>query len=86
MATRKRPLTAKEEIAEAQRRAKDARTPIAKVATKQVLDATKRAHSGRLARGADAKARRTVQPSAARGSQRRGLPGERRRASKTSRG
>jgi uncharacterized membrane protein len=85
MATRKRTLTAKEEIAEARRRAKGARTPIAKAVTKQVLDATKRAHSGQVARGADAKARRAVQSYAARGSQRRGLPGEGRTASKTSR-
>jgi hypothetical protein len=65
VATTKRPLTAKEDLAEARRRAKTARTPIAKVVTKQVVEAKERAYSGRAARETAAKTKRGAQPPAA---------------------
>jgi hypothetical protein len=59
MTTRK-PLTAKQDLAEAKRRAKAAKTPIAKIATKKVVEATERAYSGKAPREAAAQMRRDV--------------------------
>jgi len=62
MTTRKRPVTAHEDLAEAKRRAKSAKTPIAKIVTKQVVDKKERAYSGQAAREAAAQMRRDVHP------------------------
>jgi hypothetical protein len=71
MAARK-PLTAQEDLAEARRRAKTARTPIAKAVTCQVLASKQRTYSGQPATDATAQARRETQPAAT--SARRGTP------------
>jgi hypothetical protein len=47
--TSKRPLTAKEDLAESKRRAKAARTPTAKTVTKQVIEKKERAYRGQAA-------------------------------------
>jgi uncharacterized protein (DUF2267 family) len=60
--TRKRPLTAQEDLAEARRRAKAAKTPIAKTVTKQVLEAKERTYSGRAADEIAAQMPRTGRP------------------------
>ena len=54
MATSKRPATAQEDLAEAKRRAKTARTPIAKAVTKQVVEKKQRVYSGEPAKEARA--------------------------------
>lgn len=61
MAARK-PLTAQQDLAEARQRAKAARTPVAKAATRQVLASKQRTYSGEAARDAAAQARRATQP------------------------
>ena len=58
MAARKRPVNPEQDLAEAKRRAKTARTPIAKVVTKQVLEAKEHTYSGRAARATAAQMRR----------------------------
>jgi hypothetical protein len=50
MTTRKRPMTAHEDLAEAKRRAKSAKTPIAKIVTQQVVEKKERTYSGQAAR------------------------------------
>jgi hypothetical protein len=68
--TRKRPLTAQEDLAEARRRAKAARTPIAKVVTQQLVDKKERTYSGEataelraeMRRGAPSVKARTTTP------------------------
>lgn len=50
MTSRKRPLTAQEDLAESKRHAKSARTPIAKAVTKQVVEKMERTYSGQAAR------------------------------------
>lgn len=62
MAARKRPLSAQEDLAEAKRRAKAAKTPIAKTVTKQVVEAKEHTYSGQAAREAGAQMRRGVHP------------------------
>lgn len=62
MATRKRPVTPQQDLAEARRRAKAAKTPIAKIVTKQVVDKKERRYSGQAAREAAAQMRRGVHP------------------------
>jgi hypothetical protein len=49
---------AQKDLAESKRRAKTARTPIAKVVTKQVVEAKDRAYSGQAARATAAQMRR----------------------------
>jgi hypothetical protein len=58
MAARKRPLSAQDDLAESKRRAKAARTPIAKAVTKQVVEKKERAYGGQAAAGARAETRR----------------------------
>jgi hypothetical protein len=58
--TRKRPLTAKEDLAESKRRAKAARTPIAKAVTKQVVETKERVYSGQAAKKASTAAPRAT--------------------------
>lgn len=65
MTSRKRPLTAQEDLAESKRRAKAARTPIAKVVTKQVVEKQERTYSGQAAHEAVAQTRQGVRPAAA---------------------
>jgi uncharacterized membrane protein len=63
MATRKRAASAaQQDLAEAKRRAKAARTPIAKAVTKRVVEAKERTYSGQAAREASAQMRRGVHP------------------------
>jgi len=50
MATGKRPVTPQQDLAEARRRAKSAKTPIAKIVTHQVVEKKERAYSGQAAR------------------------------------
>jgi hypothetical protein len=52
MAARKRLLSAQDDLAESKRRAKAARTPIAKAVTKQVVEKKERAYSGQAPREA----------------------------------
>jgi hypothetical protein len=59
-ATRKRPLTAKEDLTEAKRRAKTARTPIAKVVTQQVVEKKQRLYAGEPAKEARAQTGRAA--------------------------
>lgn len=58
------PSAAQQDLAEARRRAKAARTPIDKAATRQVLERKQRAYSGQAAREAGAQMRRGVYPAA----------------------
>ena len=58
-AARNRPVTSAEDLAEAKRRAKTARTPIAKAATKQVVERKQRAYNGTAAKEVRATARGT---------------------------
>jgi hypothetical protein len=74
MTARKRPLTPKQDIAEAQRRAKAAKTPVAKAVTKQVVETKKRAYSGQAAREAAAQMRRGVHPVAVGTTPKRAVP------------
>ena len=63
MAARKRrPPAVQQDLAKSQRRAKAAKTPIAKAVTRQVLDRKQRAYSGQAAREAGAQMRRGVYP------------------------
>jgi hypothetical protein len=62
MTARKRPLTPQRDIAEAERRAKAARTPIAKAVTRQVAEKKRRTYSGQGAREAAAQMQRGVHP------------------------
>ena len=63
MTTRK-PLTPQQDLAESKRRAKAARTPIAKAVTKQVVEKKQRTYSGQGAREAAAQLQRGVHPAA----------------------
>jgi hypothetical protein len=67
MTSRKRPLTAQEDLAESKRRAKAARTPIAKAVTKQVVEKKERVYSGKAAKEASTPVSRatTGKPTAA---------------------
>jgi len=56
---------AQQDLAESKRRAKAARTPIAKVVTQQVAEAKERTYSGQATREAGAQMRRGVKPQAA---------------------
>jgi hypothetical protein len=62
MAPSKRPVTAQQDLAEAKRRAKAARTPLAKAVTKRVVEAKERTYSGQAARESSAQMRRGVHP------------------------
>jgi hypothetical protein len=62
MTARKRPMSAQEDLAESKRRAKAARTPLAKAVTKQVVEKKQRTYSGQGAREAAAQMRRGVHP------------------------
>jgi hypothetical protein len=53
---------AQQDLAESERRAKAAKTPIAKAVTRQVLERKRRAYSGQAAREAGAQTRRGVYP------------------------
>jgi len=58
---------AQRDIAEAERKARAARTPVAKAATRQVVEAKKRAYSGEAARAASSPVPRATKPPAASG-------------------
>jgi hypothetical protein len=73
MAARKRPVTPEQDLAEARPRAKTARTPIAKVVSKQVVEAKERTHSGRADRATAAQMRRGM-PKAKAGTKARAAP------------
>jgi hypothetical protein len=57
--------SAKQDLAESQRRASTARTPAAKAVTRQVAEKKKRTYSGRAARETAAQIRRSEHPLAA---------------------
>jgi hypothetical protein len=75
---RKRALTPQQDLAESKRRAKAARTPIAKAVTEQVVEKKERAYSGQAAKEASAPVPRatTGKPTAA--ATRRRTPSRRR--------
>jgi hypothetical protein len=71
-----------QDLAESQRRAKAAKTPIAKAVTRQVLERKRRAYSGQAAREAGAQTRRGVNPADVGTTARRSAPRGKRSSSR----